>query len=174
MIASLARALNARSTRERVLLALLVLVVAPVVLAFTVVLPAYEARQEARIARQEAERERQWYLARQSEIAALAPVQSAPDASGPPRAVAVVAPIGLGAFDTQLEEAGLISHVSRLENAPDAGLSLRLENVDFQSLMTWLEGLETGAGYRVGQLRVTAGAAPGVVQADVLLGPLSD
>lgn len=168
MIAAIAKFLDSRNPRERVLIGMLVLVVVPVVCVFLVVLPAMDARQDARIARQAAQSERAWYLERQAEIARL------PQAGGgQPASETSIAPVGLGAFDAQLQEAGLLSAVTRLENAQDQGLSISFEAVEFTTLLPWLDGLETQSGYRVAQLRLRAGDISGQVNADLSLRPLN-
>ena len=165
MIAALARFLSRRSARERLLFALLFLAALPLGFAALVALPLVDARADAHAGLTEARATRDWYRARQAEIAALPVTDSAEAAGG-------VTPIGLGGIERTLIEAGLRAAVGRLANAPSGGVTLSLQAVEFAPLMGWLEGVEAGAGYRVAAL-VLERSAPGLVDAEVRLAPRS-
>ncbi|MCW1931665.1 type II secretion system protein GspM [Pararhodobacter zhoushanensis] len=85
MIAALARVLALRSPRERVLLALLALGALPVAFVALVALPLIDARAAARADLTAAQAVRDWYAARQGEIAALPRPGAPPPQSARPR-----------------------------------------------------------------------------------------
>jgi type II secretory pathway component PulM len=164
MIAALARGLAGRSRRERVLLALLAGVVIPAAFVVLAALPLQEQRAAARAAVTEAEATRDWYLARQTEIAEL-PGQI------PEAAMPRIAPVGLGGIEARLIDAGLRDAVTLLANAQGASVSLTLSGVRFEALMAWIEGIESEAGYRLAALRLERGEDGGLVDADLALEP---
>ena len=165
MIAALARLLARRSPRERLLLALLVLGALPVAFVALVVVPLLDARGAARDDLDAARAMRDWYAARQVEIAALPRAGAAPDETGRP------APVGLGGLELRLIDAGLRDAVTLLANGPNGRVALTLAAVPFGDLMGWLDGIEDSAGYRVNALRVER-SAPGAVDAELQLEPL--
>lgn len=165
MIAALARVLSTRSPRERLLLALLALAALPVAFVALVALPLLDARASAEAALSEARATRDWYIARQVEIAAL-PSTDAPATEAEP-----TAPVGLGGLEARLIDAGLREAVTLLANAPNRRVALTFDQVDFAPLMAWLDGLEAGAGYRVAAMLLER-SEPGQVVAELQLEPL--
>lgn len=165
MIAALSRSLSRRSPRERLLLALLLLVALPVAGLFLGAVPLIDARVSARAALDEARAERAWYVERQAEIAVL-PVPGEAVARETP------APVGLGGIEARLIAAGLREAVSQLANAQGNGVTLGFDPVGFEDLMRWLDGVETEAGYRVSALQVLRGDGDGLVEAEIRLEPL--
>lgn len=164
MIAALARLLVRRTPRERALLALLALGALPAAFVALVALPLIDARSAARAELAVARASRDWYAARQREIAAL-PVPGAPvHAAG-------IAPVGLGGIEAGLIDAGLREAVSLLTNAPNNRVALSLEAVAFDDLMLWASSLPELAGYRLFALRMTR-VEPGLVEAELQLEPL--
>lgn len=163
MIAALAHALARRTRRERLLLGLLMGLALPVGFVFLVVLPLMVQGDTARAALADAEAERQWYVARQVEIAAL-PV------AGAGIGVSVTPPIGLGGIEERLIGAGLRDAVSLLTTVQGDAVSLTLADVSFNALMDWIDAVERDAGYRLAALRLERGT-PGLVSADLRLEP---
>lgn len=170
MIDALARFLTQRSARERWLLALLVLIAAPLAFALLVVQPLLAGRDAARDALAQAQAEREWYAEQQALLAQLPRVSAETDSAAP----VTTTPIGLGAFDAQLDAAGFVPHVTRLESTPAQGMELSLQGVAFEALMPWLYGLAGETGYDVLSLRVEAGNAAGRVDAEVSLAPVAE
>ena len=160
MIAALSRLLAARSPRERALLALLAVIALQ--LAFLVLAPPLrDAGRAARADLVAAQAARDWYLARQDEIAAL----PAPGASVPPPA-----PVGLGGLEAGLIDAGLRDAVQSLAPSPGGGVTVGLGAVPFAVVMDWLAGVGE-VGYRIAALRLDQ-AGDGDVTAEIRLEPL--
>ncbi|WP_127105281.1 type II secretion system protein GspM [Pararhodobacter zhoushanensis] len=164
MIAALARLLAGRSPRERLLLALLALGALPVAFVALVALPLMDARTAARADLAAAQAVRDWYAARQLDIAALPRPGTATQTERP-------APVGLGGIELRLIDAGLRDAVTLLANGPNGRVALTLAEVPFGDLMGWLDGIEDGAGYRINALQVER-SAPGEVDAELQLEPL--
>lgn len=154
-----------RSPRERGLLAVLGGLALPLAFLLTVASPLLQSREAARAALASAEETRQWYRARQSEIAAL------PQGQGPVVLVPGASPVGLGGIEARLTEAGLRRLVSTLADAPDGGVSLALTEVEFTALMAWIGTVEGSAGYRLGQMRLVPTGRSGLVNAELRLEP---
>ncbi len=160
MIAALARVLAQRSPRERLLLALLLLVALPVAFAALVMLPLRDALIAGRADLAEAQAARAWYAERQIEIAALPVAGVAP---------ALATPVGLGGIEARLIDAGLRDAVRLLAPAPGGGVSLGLDAAPFDVVMAWVEGIGA-AGYRLAALSLE-GAGDGDVTAEIGLEP---
>ncbi|PWE27779.1 type II secretion system protein GspM [Pararhodobacter marinus] len=165
MIAALARLLARRSKRERTLLALLALGAVPVAFVGLVALPLIEARAAARAELDAARATRDWYAARQVEIAALPAPDTAAPATEPP------APVGLGGIEARLIAADLRDAVSQLANAPDRGVRLSFAEAPFAGVMDWVDALGDGSGYRVAALTFER-VSPGLIDAEIRLEPL--
>lgn len=160
----LLRSLIGLSPRERGLLAFLGVVVAPLAIAYGVVLPVLNARQEARQALDEAQSLRRWVAEQANQNAALlaAPAEvTAP--AGPP--------IGVSGIEESLVDAGLRDDVSRLANESDGGISLGFESVRFGALTGWLVDAEPGWGYDLTAFTFTRADTPDTVSAEFTLAP---
>ncbi|MBN8292964.1 type II secretion system protein M [Rhodobacter sp. NTK016B] len=165
MIAALARILARRSKRERTLLTLLALGAVPVAFVGLIALPLIDARDAARAELDAARATRDWYAARQVEIAVLPALDTAEPEAEPP------APVGLGGIEAGLIAADLRNVVSQLANAPDRGVRLSFAAAPFAGVMDWVDGLAEGSGYSVAAL-VLERVSPGLVDADIRLEPL--
>ncbi|WP_323035471.1 type II secretion system protein GspM [Pararhodobacter sp.] len=164
MIANLSALLAQRSSREQLMLALLLWLVVPVAFVGLVLLPLSEQRRTARAALAEATATQTWYLARQADIAAL-PVA---DAQVPDPKIEAV---GLGGIEARLIDAGLRGAVTLLANTQGDNVSLTLANVPFEGLMQWIELLEADAGYTLAALQIERGEDGGLVSAVLRLEP---
>jgi len=160
MISWFGAILASRSPRERWLLALMVFIVIPVGFAGLVVFPLLDQRASARGALDEALATRDWYQARQSEIAGL---QAPADV---PNAVAV-APIGLGGIEDSLIAADLRDQVGLLANAQGDAVTLSLQEVPFEALMAWVDQINVTGGYRLAALQITRSEVAGFVDAQL-------
>ncbi|MEL7091487.1 MAG: type II secretion system protein GspM [Pseudomonadota bacterium] len=152
--------LAARSTRERVLLAVMLLVALPAAVYVTVLEPVASARQEALIARDEALALNGWVAERAAEVPAQSPVT-------PPRA----APVGATGIEAALRTAGLRPAVTTLTEDNDGQISIRFDSVTFTQLATWLSGQSERWGYALSAFRIEATDAPGKVSASLTLQP---
>lgn len=156
---ALAAWLSGRSSRERLLLALLVLAGLPLALWLLLAEPLLAARDRARTDLAAARAQAEWVAARLAEAGSLpAPVP------GPP-------PEGLAGLESRLATAGLGGGAARLADAGDGTVALALDLVAFDALMTWLQQVEAEAGYRLSALRLIPTAFPGAVAAEVRLEP---
>lgn len=158
------RSLMGLSPRERGLLAFLGVVVVPLAIAYGVVLPVLNARQEARQALDDAQTLHRWVAAQADQNAALlsAPVKTTTPA-GPP--------IGVSGIEESLVDAGLRDDVSRLANEADGGVSLGFEAVRFSALTAWLADVEPGWGYTLAAFTFSRADTPDTVSAEFTLDP---
>lgn len=152
------------SPRERGLLAFLAVVVVPLAIAYGLVLPVLNARQEARQALDTAQTLRRWVAAQADQNAALL-------AAPAPVAAPAGPPIGVSGIEESLIDAGLRDDVSRLANEADGGVSLGFEAVRFSALADWLVGVEPGWGYNLSAFTFTRADTPDTVSADFTLDP---
>ena len=150
--------LERRTGRERVLMALLALVVLPAGLYAGLMQPlaAERARAEAELA--EAAALDAWVAARASEAG---PASAAP----PPDP----SPIGLSALEESLKAAGLWFQVERLEARAQGGVALDFESVSFVDLMTWMEEARPSWGYGIESFRIEPAGFPSRVTARFVL-----
>lgn len=161
--------LIARSRRERWLLGLLVLVMVPFAYVYGVVLPLNVRHGEAQAALEEAMALERWLQARRVELEGLPPV---PDNGAGAQGAAAGRPLpGLGGIETRLDEAGLPAAGRQLASTEAGGVELRMKEVAFSDLMTWLDALEAETGYRLTRMTLLRGPRSGVVEADILLQP---
>jgi type II secretory pathway component PulM len=150
------------SGRERSLVLVLLLLVAPVGLWFIVASPLLDARESAIARLAEARSLDAWVRARDAEWAARA------GATGPS---ATVAPVGLSGLDRALTEAGLRETATRLENARNGAIAIRLEEAEFALVGPFLEQVERSLGYDIGSLRLLREDEAGLVTAEMELTP---
>ncbi|WP_371229670.1 type II secretion system protein GspM [Roseovarius sp. 2305UL8-3] len=149
--------------RERVLLALLVVVILPAALVLGWLLPLSEARSSAQTALAEAQALDSWVMGRQAEKAALA----LPSDSG------VVAPaIGASALEQSLISAQLRPSLSTLETRDGGEIALRFDAVNFVDLMRWMDAEDPAWGYQITALRIDRTDRSAVVEAGLTLQPL--
>lgn len=157
MIAALAGFLSTRSPRERGLLLALVMLGLPLAFGALVVLPLLDARAVARADLATAGAQRDWYAARQAEIA-LVPV---------PGGAAGVAGASLGQIEAALLDAGLRDGLERLAATASGGVELVLADVAFAGVMPWIEGIGSTLGLKITTLALVQ-VGPGRV--DLRLG----
>ena len=166
MIDRLARALDDRSPRERVLLALLTFAVLPIVLWLALLDPLLAARDAARAERAQAQALVDWYTQTRAFIATL----PAPDVADTPLA-AGTPPIGAAALDAQIALTQLAPALASLSAEADGRVVLSFAAAPFDALIGWAEGLPDTAGYRIETLSILRGPEPGLVDADLALAP---
>lgn len=149
------------SGRERSLVLLLVLVVAPIGLWFLAAVPILEGRDRAVSRLAEARALQTWVDARNTEW------QDADIVGAEPAAM----PVGLSGLDRALDEAQLRDAASRFENAQGGKIAIRLEDADFSRVAPFLENLERALGYDIATLRLVRGESAGLVTVDLELEP---
>lgn len=154
-----------RSRRERWLLALLVLVGLPGVLAQAVALPLIERQAEMRAALAQARATEIW-VAEQA-VAHATLVRDGGGTRPRPRA-----PIGMSGIEAGLREAGLRAAVTELANTADGGITLRFDTVRFTTLAAWLSAEADRWGYELAGFSYERGGRAGVVAAELRLDPL--
>ncbi|MGR3375611.1 type II secretion system protein GspM [Salipiger abyssi] len=147
--------------RERLALAIAVLLAAPLAIAFAVVLPLAEARRAAEQAEAEALAVDAWVRARAAE---QAPLLAAPE-------ITARAPIGSGGIEQRLIQGGLRDAVSDLGARADGRVELHFETVGFVRLANWLSAVHPRWGYDIESFRVEASDRPGDVAAWLTLVP---
>ena len=150
------------SGRERSLILVLLLVVAPLGLWFLVAAPLLDARDSAVARLAEARTLDAWVRARDGEWSART------GTAGPS---ATIAPVGLSGLDRALTEAGLRETATRLENARNGAIAIRLEEAEFALVGPFLEAVERSLGYDIGSLRLLREDAAGLVTAEMELTP---
>ncbi|WP_299693812.1 type II secretion system protein GspM [uncultured Tateyamaria sp.] len=153
--------LAARTGRERMLLAALVVLGLPALIYVAVLEPAWSARADALRARDEALALNAWVAARAAEAPALTPqvVRTAP------------APIGSTGIEETLIAAQLRGDVSDLGLRENGVIELRFDSVTFTRLANWLSEEAPHWGYALGTFRILATDAPGKVSATLVLTP---
>lgn len=81
--------------------------------------------------------------------------------------------IGSGNLLTKLEQSaqsrGLRENITRMEPDETNSVRLSLDGVDFNSLLRWLEELQTRNGIRLATATITAQSDPGLVNARLLM-----
>ncbi|MCC5969537.1 MAG: type II secretion system protein M [Pararhodobacter sp.] len=157
--------LAAMSGRERLLVALLLIIAIPAGLVQGVAMPLLARQDAARLAVAEAEAMQDWLRARQAELAMLPAINNA----GP--AQEQTPPAGLSALETGLVSAGLREPLVTLTNPSGGSVSLRFQAAPFTRLMPWLEEVEQRMGYRLTMLRLSQTDAPDQVDAEIQLEP---
>ena len=161
---TLAQTLARRTPRERLLLALLIVLVLPLGFVFLVALPVLDQRAAAQSARVQAEADQRWYISQQAQIEALPQAVQTPSEASLPA-------VGLGGIEDRLIEAGLRDAVALLANVQGDGVSLTLGDVPFVDVMQWVAGIEAEAGYTVSTLRLVSGDEGGLVSVEMRLEP---
>ncbi|MEL6886680.1 MAG: type II secretion system protein GspM [Pseudomonadota bacterium] len=150
--------LAARTGRERMLLAVLVLVALPVLIGGAVLWPLHTGRLQAEQARNDALALHQWVVAR----AAEAPAVAATDAP---------APIGSTGVEQTLIAAGLRQDVTDLGVRDGGEIELRFDAVTFVTLANWISAQAPVWGYDLSRFRIAAHETPGKVSATLVLSP---
>lgn len=155
--------LVARSPRERVLLAVLMVLVLPVALIFLVLLPLQIEARAAAADVEEARALSYWVAARKAEF----------DALGPPAQVDAPASeaIGISGVEQSLSDAGLRDEATRLGRDGAAGIKIGYDAVEFYRLANWLSRALPDAGYKITTFRFEAAGAAGLIRADLVLEP---
>ncbi|WP_300548194.1 type II secretion system protein GspM [Roseovarius sp.] len=152
------------SGRERLLLAMLALVVLPLGMIYGVALPLGDARAAARRDVAEARATELWVadqaLIFASETAAMRNAGEGAKA-GPP--------IGISGIEASLVEAGLRQQASELANAADGGITMRFDAVRFTKLAEWLGTQEKSWGYTLAGFTFERGEREDVVAAELRL-----
>ena len=161
---SMLDALAQRSPRERMLVAVLLGGIAPLAIAFGVLLPLHEMRNAAEARLSEAQTLNMWIADRASEAAALTPGTTT-SADGQ------YAPIGLSAIEQSLMSAGLRPAVSRLEASASGGIVMEFAPVAFVNVMQWLDARDPDWGYVITSARIEQGGGPSLVNVAITLAP---
>lgn len=165
MTAALVQALSRLGPRERWLLAACVLVALPLGAVFGVIEPLSRARMAAATDLETALRRVAWTQARLDEartLRARARDTAARDAAPP---------IGLSQIEEGLRDADLRDAASRLANREGDQIDLRLDAVPFDALTRWLDVSRPGWGYEIRRMTLHATSSPGLVDAELILGP---
>jgi len=149
------------SPRERGLLGLAVFVVAPLAVAFGLLLPLTERREAAVRTEAEAIALRDWVQDRIAERAqyAVAPQQQVKPA------------IGSSGIEQQLIDAKLRRSVSELGTQAGGVVELRFDEVDFIRLANWMTAAHPDWGYAIASFRFEASDSPGKIAAWLVLRP---
>lgn len=150
------------ASRERWLLAALVVGVLPVALVLGLLMPLDTARRQAVDRLDEAHALNRWVQARQADMAAF---RALPD-------VGVPSPVGAGALEASLAEAGLRDSLTTLEASNSGEIVLRFDSVGFTDLMAWIDGQFGGWGYDIATLRIDRTERPARVAARLVLQPV--
>ena len=168
----LAQFLTGRSGRERLALALAVLLALPAALWLALAEPLLARRDAARTALAEAEELHAWLIEQRETLASLpaAPRDGAERGDIP-------AAEGLAGIEARLQDAGLTEAALgaglQLSDAGGGAIGLRFERVGFLALMDWIEAVEAEAGYRLASLTLGPDAEqPGEVAAELRFVPL--
>ena len=157
MIERLLQSLGRLSERERRLV-LLGAGAALILLVLAVLLPLQHsvAAASARV-----ERKRDdliWLRSVAPQLAAL------PRNTAPPSRESLV-----GLIDRTARQSGLTKSLIGSQPSGDGGLSVRLEQTPFDTLVTWLSGLREHDGVRIDAATIDAGNSAGVVNASLVL-----
>jgi type II secretory pathway component PulM len=160
----LAALLMERSRRERLLLAVLVLVALPLGLWQGVAMPLIERQGQARAALANTRATELWVAERAVEHARLRRAAGA-DAGGG------TAPVGMSGLEAALRTAGLRDAVTELANTAEGGITLRFDVVRFSRLAAWLSDQSGQWGYDLDGFTFERGAREDVVAADLRLVP---
>lgn len=157
MIARLQQYLTRLSERERRLV-LFGSAAALILLALAVLLPL---QHSVAAASERVERKRDdliWLRSVAPQLAAL------PRNTAPPSHESLV-----GLIDRTARQSGLAKSLIGSQPSGDGGLSVRLEQTRFDTLVTWLSGLREQYGVRIDTATIDAGNAAGVVNASLVL-----
>lgn len=150
--------------RERLLLALLVLIILPVGLVLGILMPLQDARETALSERTQAVALNLWVQERVGEAQIL---KQSPRTG--PRIV-----VGTSEIEQDLIGAGLRDAISELSSDSDGVVALRFDNVRFTQLAGWLSGLNPNWGYDISMFRFEATETPANVAATLTLVPQSE
>lgn len=147
------------SARERLLLALLVLVALPLGLWLGLVQPMSRARDAARADLAEALELRHWLRERTQEAGRLA--QAGQGGRTPP--------IGIVGLEQSLIGAGLRDRLTELTRRGGDAIEMRFDAVPFVALGDWITGASLDWGYEITALRIRRGTEAGLVAAQFTL-----
>ncbi|WP_299421821.1 type II secretion system protein GspM [uncultured Shimia sp.] len=149
--------------REKVLLASLAGIVAPLALVFGLLMPLQERRQAAEQIQRDAVALQRWVTRQARELTIL--TQAAPQPE-------IGDPIGSGGIEQGLIAAQLRRSVTVLDADGADGIELQFERVDFLKLASWLRSAHPDWGYDIVAFRLEATEEPGVVSTWLDLRPL--
>lgn len=153
-----------RSRREKVLLAVLTLLVAPLAVYLLVVQPLQANRADSVVAVSEAAALNTWVKARVVDYGALTPATATLDGA--------VAAIGASGIEQSLRTAGLRDRIDRLAARSGGEIALGFDAVPFSELAAWMSDTLQQAGYVIASFRMTRGEDAGIVAADIVLQPV--
>jgi len=159
MSARLIDLLSRLAPRERVLLAIMIVVALPAGLILGLLLPLHEMRNAALDDRTDALALNLWVQARVVELQALPQ----------PNVQTVAAPIGTSGIEQALIDRGLRDAVSQLSADSDGVVTVRFDEVRFGRLADWLSDAHPRWGYDIAALRLDATDTEGSVAAALTL-----
>ncbi|PIE15614.1 MAG: hypothetical protein CSA68_06220 [Rhodobacterales bacterium] len=151
-----------QTPRERLLLALLALIVPPVLAVYVMLLPLHDKRMLARQNLTESRNLEQW-VAEQARTYQKT-------AQRPDPGTSATAPIGISGIEASLQSAGLRDEVQELSNSSRGDIFLSFETVRFTALTKWLGGVMPGWGYEISSFSFERGDGPDRVSATFNLG----
>jgi type II secretory pathway component PulM len=152
----------ALSSRERLLLAGLIVAVVPVALYLLVAVPLVAARERAAAGEVEAREALAWVIERD----AAWPTDAGSPANGAGMP-GESAPAGLSGIENALSEAGLRDNVEALQNEEGGRISMRLGGIEFVDLGRYLEKVDRSLGYDIASLRIRQSEVEGLVDVDL-------
>lgn len=155
------------SARERLLLALLVLIALPLGVVYGLGLPLAERRVAMRAELAEARATELWVADQAVAFATLSR-----DAARNRQSDRAVAAIGISGIETSLRDAGLREAASELANTADGGITLRFDAVRFTRLAEWLSAQHDVWGYDLVGFTFERGSRADMVAAELRLEPL--
>lgn len=162
----LSELLLALSGRERVLIALLAVIVLPLGMIYGVAIPLAERREAARATTAEARATELWVADQAVTFAELS--RDVARVSGVSRAVSA---IGLSGIEASLRDVGLRKAASELSNTADGGVTLQFDSVRFTRLADWLTAQRDVWGYDLVGFTFERGPREDVISADLRLEP---
>ncbi len=147
--------------RERLLLALLFLLVLPLAAWLIWLAPLADRRTDAALALKDARALNLWVRQRAADQALLTQTGGL----GPQ------SPIGTSGIEQSLIAARLRDRISELTNQSGGVVELRFETVPFEDLINWLAESDPGWGYDIDNFRIERSDEPGIVFATLTLSP---
>ena len=167
MTDTILRTLLGLTRRERLLLAVLALVVLPVGAIFGIALPLDAARQAARQNMADARALDAWIADQALNYARLGNRIEANSAAERQRS-----PIGISGIEARLLKAGLRKDATELANSSDGGITLHFDAVRFAKLADWLSSNDGDWGYDLASFTFERAERDGIVSADLRLQPV--
>lgn len=156
-MSALAAWFQALNERERRLVAIAGLIAVLVVLYALVSLDRSVMHAQVRLA--QAQQDLAWMRSVEPQLAASGPVSAAPTSQ---RSLIVV-------VDQSAREVGLGTAVKNIDPSPQGGLSIRLEQAPFDTLVGWLARLAQQNRVHVESATIDPAGPPGVVNAAIVL-----